>query len=224
MNSLANLYAVFRTLQPELRAWLTSDEVMAAIETIARAFILSKSQERQMPILILRLVTQDIPPESFKAALAERLGVSPDIAAHVAEKMREGILSPVEQVLRFNGVDVGAIGLDAPVTPSPVPAPMPAAPAPLPVTPQPNPIAPPASPNQIDPLPAAAPMQPFILHAEPKAAAPEPIKPSFSFTPPSPTGSGGQRAPKVIIERVVHYGALITPLNQTSRAPLKRVS
>lgn len=228
MNSLANLYAVFRTLQPELRAWLTSEEAMAVIETIATTFVLSKAQERQLPLLILRLVTQDTPPESFKSALAERLGVSRDIAQNIAQAMREGIFSPVEQALRFNGVDTSAIGLDAPLTSMPVPPPP--APAPMP-TPMPPPSTPPpiTTPPSQKPAPEPAPVptppppsptgsggqvppKPFVLHAEPKASAPEPVKPSFSFTPPSPTGSGSQRAPKVIIERVVHYGALTTPL------------
>lgn len=236
MNSLANLYAVFKTLQPELRAWLTSDEAMAVIEAIAGEFVLSKAQERQIPTLILRLVTQDIAPESFKAALAERLTISPDIATQIAESMRTGIFAPVEQVLRFNGVDVSAIGLDTPLRPSdsggqaPLRSPTPPAPAPMPIATPPTPMPPPTlqptptQPASTAPAPTPAPAQPFILHAEPKVSAPEPVKPSFSFT--SPTRSDSPRktsAPKVVIERVVHYGALTTPLNQPT-AQQKRTS
>lgn len=43
-------------------------------------------------------------------------------------------------------------------------------------------------------------------------------KPSFTFTPPaSPQFAETKVAPKVVIERIVHYGTLITPLNQAPK-------
>ncbi len=244
-RNLANLYAIFRTLQPELRAWLTSDEVIALVGTIGQELVLSSDQRTEIPILVLRLVTQDITPESFKAEISQALGVDSRISEQAMKRIAELILAPIAQPLRFNGVDISLVGFDTPAsaaTPTPEPMPAPTlipiptqAPAPLSnptPTPVPAPIPMPEGPispptpqppkletlRAVPPPPPPTSSQPFILHAEPKRAAPETIKPSFTFTPPaSPRFTETKIAPKVVIERIVHYSRLTTPLNQAPK-------
>ena len=228
---LAGLYAAFKTLQPEIREWLTSDEAAAATRLVAERLILSRAQETQLPILILRLVAQDIPPESFKAEVAQALSVTPDIAEQAIAGIAEGVLAPVAQGLRFAGIDISLLGFDAP----PIPTATPQTPEPMPArtmdfpAPEPAPFpaevsAPePAPPAPAAPAPQIPSITPFIIHAEPKAARAAAPKPSFSFAPQAPARAAESGpAPKVMIERVVHYTNLRSSLTEPSRVRTER--
>lgn len=74
LEQIARLYVIFKTLQPEIKEWIASDDTAAIIQAIAARFVLSDEQEQKLPILILRLVTQDLPlrPAGFPASLKLR--------------------------------------------------------------------------------------------------------------------------------------------------------
>ena len=210
---MAALIAAFRTLQPELREWLTSDEAMAATAAIAERLVLSRDQEMRLPTLILRLATGDLAPESFKAEAAQALGVGSDIAEQATKGIAETILAPIAQALRFAGVDIESMGFDAPAAQA-VPRerfPMPR-PAALPETQA-------QAPAKTDAPETPAKAKPFMLHEEPQAARPDAIKPSFSFVPDDRAHFGESAPPaKVTIERIVHYANLRSSMTEPSRA------
>ena len=210
---MAALLAAFRTLQPELREWLTSDEAMAATAAIAERLVLSREQEMRLPTLILRLATGDLAPESFKAETARTLDVEPDIAAQATKIVAETILAPVAQALRFAGIDTRSMGFDAPAAqapqaerfPLPLPAPLPEAPAPVP--------------EKTDAPETPVMAKPFILHEEPKSGRPDTAKPSFSFVPDDRARFAESAPPaKVTIERIVHYTNLRSSFTEPARA------
>ncbi len=215
LEQIARLYVIFKTLQPEVKEWIASDDTAAIIKAIAARFVLSDEQERVLPILILRLVTQDLPPESFKAELAKETGVDEGLAKNVTEAVAKEIVEPIAAALRYGGVNTGLLGFNAPAVspadlarqaPRPVPAAVPAAEA-VPTAQVPAAETPPA---------AAA--QPFILHEEPRTDA-APLGAGRSFAYAEDAGAAaGKIPPRVVIERVVHYSQLRTPLNVASGA------
>lgn len=213
LEQIARLYVIFKTLQPEIKEWIASDDTSALTKAIAARFILSDEQERKLPILILRLVTQDLPPESFKAELAKETGVDAELAKNITEAIAKEIIEPIGAALRYGGVNTALLGFNAPPT-----VPHPASeqvsrPAPAPQEEMPaNPI---QAATEKAPEPPPAPAQPFILHEEPRATATQNGSRSFSYS--SQEGSEtGVVAPRVVIERVVHYSQLRTPLNSAS--------
>ncbi len=208
---LAALHAAFRVLQPEIREWLTSDEAMEAIGAVGERLVLSREQKIQLPVLILRLVTQDISPESFKSEIAQALSVAPDIAAQATTMLAETVFAPVAQALRFSGIDTTALGFDSPAAP---PAAQTIAPdSNFPTFPKKETQSPPSPPSF-----GEQEIKPFILHKEPKTEQAEAPRPSFSFISES-SGAFGESAPapKVIIERVVHYSNLRSSLTEPRR-------
>ncbi len=217
LEQIARLYVIFKTLQPEIKEWIASDDTSALTKAIAARFILSDDQERKLPILILRLVTQDLPPESFKAELAKETGADAELAKNITEAIAKEIIEPIGAALRYGGVNTALLGFNAPATaphpaneavprPAPTPAPAPHMDAPT------NPI---QTATEKTPEPPPATAQPFILHEEPRATATQSGSRSFSYS--SQEGGGaGTVAPRVVIERVVHYSNLRTPLNVAS--------
>ncbi len=213
LEQIARLYVIFKTLQPEIKEWIASDDTSAIIKAIAARFILSDEQERVLPLLVLRLVTQDLPPESFKAELAKEMNADADLAKNITEAIAKEIIEPIAPALRYGGVNTALLGFNAPATaphpaseamPRPIPAPQPPIPA--------NPVQA-ATENAPEPTPAPAAAQPFILHEEPRAAVAQSGARSFSYSPQTDTGVESAASPRVVIERVVHYSQLRTPLN-----------
>lgn len=212
LEQIARLYVLFKTLQPEIKEWIASDEAATILKAIAARFVLSDEQERKLPILVLRLVTQDLPPESFKAETAKETGIDDALAKEITEAVAKEVIGPVAAALRYGGVDTNLLGFNAP----------PAPPSGLRGT------SPPETPSQsqpgIQPSPAvqaaraekipdeAAAAKPFILHEEPRTEtgrAPSAPR-AFSYGTQSRTGPV---PPRVVIERVVHYSNFRTPLN-----------
>ncbi|MDO8582647.1 MAG: hypothetical protein Q7R63_01505 [bacterium] len=208
LEQIARLYVIFKTLQPEIKEWISSDDTSAIIKAIAARFILSDEQERKLPILILRLVTQDLPPESFKAELAKETGADAELAKNITEAIAKEVIEPIGAALRYSGVNTGLLGFNAPATaPHPASEVMP--------RPVPAPQAPVVETSIIQPAPAVE-SKPFILHEEPRAAAAQSGARSFSYSPQTDTGTENTASPRVVIERVVHYSELRTPLNVAS--------
>ncbi len=194
IQQITTLHAAFRTLQPEIREWLTSDEVLAATGAIAERLILSRAQEIQLPLLIVRLVTQNIPPESFKAEVVQALTLSPEVAEQIISSIVETILAPIAPALSFAGVDVALVGFNAPTTPFKLPE---------------------ASPPTPFKYQETNLNKPFILHEEPPAPRVESPRPSFLFVPSESARFEKTAAPpKVTIERIVHYTNLRSSLTE----------
>ncbi len=215
LEQIARLYVIFKTLQPEVKEWIASDDTAAIIKAIAARFVLSDEQERALPILVLRLVTQDLPPESFKAELAKETGADAELAKGVTEAIAKEVIGPVAAALRYGGIDTNLLGFNAPAAPAghaeqAVPRPAPAPQAEV-VTPAQAPA--PEAPKPATAQPPVASQKPFILHEEPQAAASgsSGANRSFSYSPQTETGT--KVPPRVVIERVVHYSQLRTPLN-----------
>lgn len=213
LEQIARLYVIFKTLQPEIKEWIASDDTSAIVKAIAARFILSDDQERKLPVLILRLVTQDLPPESFKAELAKETGVDEGLAKNITEAIAKEVIEPIGAALRYGGVNTNLLGFNAPASPASLTR--------LRATSAPDPIPAPqaesaaASPAEAAQAPASA--QPFILHEEPRIttdATPNGGRP-FNYSPEE-AGRAGQIPPRVVIERVVHYSQLRTPLNVAS--------
>lgn len=192
-EQISNLYGTLKTLPPEARNWLTSDEIVAAVAGIAQELVLSRAQEIQIPLLILRLVTQNLPPENFKQEMIEILSINQELAEKIIDALKEKILMPIEKPLNFAGVDINLLRYNAPAA-------SPAETFPVITTPSLTPV-----PTQ---------NKPFILHEEP-SLSPQPS--SFIFNSEDTINQSLQTAPpKVIIERVVHYNTLRTPLTQAA--------
>ena len=193
LEQIARLYVIFKTLEPEIKEWIASDDTSAIIKAIAARFVLSDEQEQKLPILILRLVTQDLPPESFKAELAKEASVDTELAKNITEAITKEVVEPIAAALRYSGVNTGLLGFNAPPT-SPSSAP------------QADPI-----PVKTESAPETQAPAPFILHEEPRMAANGMINGTRQATV----------SPRVVIERVVHYSQLRTPLNTAggSRIP-----
>jgi hypothetical protein len=210
LEQISRLYIIFKTLQPEIKEWIASDAVTAAIEAIARRFVLSNEQSAQLPLLILRLVTQDLAPETLKAELAKEFSLAPDAAKTITEAIAKNIIAPIAPALRFNGIDTNLLGFNASATENPTAA-----------------IHESVTIEAADPTPKIQKkeeaLKPFILHEEPRPrteSAPGP-RSSFIFRPQAEdahsaaTNAANGIAPAhAIIERVVHYSRLRTPLNQ----------
>ncbi len=213
LEQIARLYVIFKTLQPEIKEWIASDDTSAIIKAIAARFVLSDEQERKLPILVLRLVTQDVPPESFKAELAKEMGVDTELAKNITEAVAKEVIEPIGAALRYGGVNTALLGFNAP--PSAPQAAEQATPRPAPA-PQIKENAVTSQPVETKPL-ETSPSSPFILHEEPRATAGATANGgrSFNYSPESAEGDG-KIPPRVVIERVVHYSQLRTPLNVAS--------
>lgn len=211
LEQIARLYVIFKTLQPEIKEWIASDDTSAIIKAIAARFILSDEQERVLPLLVLRLVTQDLPPESFKAELAKETGVDADLAKSITEAIAKEIIEPIAAALRYGGVNTALLGFNAPPT---SPSGLRGTSAP---DPSPTPQAPIVETPIIQPAPAVE-SKPFILHEEPHAVAAQSGARSFSYSPQADAAMESAASPRVVIERVVHYSQLRTPLNVAGTA------
>ncbi len=216
LEQIARLYVIFKTLQPEIKEWIASDDTSAIIKAIAARFILSDEQERVLPLLVLRLVTQDLPPESFKAELAKETGVDTELAKNITDAIAKEVIEPIASALRYSGVNTALLGFNAPATaPHPASEAMPR-PAPAPQPPIPTDPIQTATENAPESILVPTPLQPFILHEEPRAVAAQSGARSFSYSPQTDTGVESTTSPRVVIERVVHYSQLRTPLNIAS--------
>ena len=195
-EQIASLYTVFKTLPDEVTTWLTSEQVSAALATLGKQYVLSDEQSLELPFLLLRLVTENIPPEQFVGELSRSTSLPTDTVQRITDEIKTTILTPIEKPLRFLGIDIALLKFGA------------TAPAATP-------------PSPIKPIQktSSSTTQPFILHEEPSfTPTPQPVL-GFTpppqevgrFTPPPPT-----TPPKVIIERVVHYSLLYTPFTQAS--------
>ena len=204
LEQIARLYVIFKTLQPEIKEWIASDDMSAIIKAIAARFILSDEQERKLPILILRLVTQDLPPESFKAELAKETGVDIELAKNITESIAKEVIEPIASALRYSGVNTNLLGFNAPATPTKTP---PAAPAPAPQ---------PKIQKSANETPSTIESKPFILHEEPRGIANAVPDDGRSFNYSATSEDDSKNSPRVVIERVVHYSQLRTPLNVAS--------
>lgn len=224
LEQIARLYVIFKTLQPEIKEWIASDDTAAIIKAIAARFILSDEQERALPILILRLVTQDLPPESFKAEVTKETGVEAELAKQITEALAKEVIEPIAAALRYGGVDTNLLGFNAPATsPSGLRETSAAAPRPVeqkttqptstPITEKPQ-MTTEVTPTQT-PEPAPTIAQPFILHEEPRPTADGTPKTAQSFNY-QVQPEAGKIPPRIVIERVVHYSNLRTPLNVAS--------
>jgi hypothetical protein len=206
LEQIARLYVIFKTLQPEIKEWIASDDTSAIVKAISARFILSDEQERKLPLLILRLVTQDLPPESFKAELIKETDVDAELAKNITEAIAKEVIEPIAAPLRYCGVNTNLLGFNAPATPTQT-APIAIAPAPQPAIQEPTNEAPPTAEVKI---------KPFILHEEPRATASTVPDGGRSFNYSRGTESSEKNSPRVVIERVVHYSQLRTPLNIAS--------
>ena len=211
LEQIARLYVIFKTLQPEIKEWIASDDTSAIIKAIAARFILSDEQERVLPLLVLRLVTQDLPPESFKAELAKEMNVDADLAKSITEAIAKEVIEPIAAALRYGGVNTALLGFNAPAPTSPLrPAGFEGQ---APTHSEPAPQAQTTTEAPTETVTTPAPAQPFILHEEPRAAAAQSGARSFSYSPQTDTSVESTTSPRVVIERVVHYSQLRTPLN-----------
>ena len=214
LEQIARLYVIFKTLQPEIKEWISSDDTSAIIKAITARFILSDEQRQKLPILILRLVTQDLPPESFKAELAKETGADAELAKSITEAIAKEVIEPIAPALRYGGVNTALLGFNAPATaPHPASEEMPHH-VPAPQVETPAPAQPPEA--SLSSPPAVSLSKPFILHEEPRAAAAQSGTRSFSYSPQADTEVESAASPRVVIERVVHYSQLRTPLNIAS--------
>lgn len=208
LEQIARLYVIFKTLQPEIKEWIASDDTAAIIQAIAARFVLSDEQEQKLPILILRLVTQDLPPESFKAELAKDVGVDEGLAKNITEALVKEVITPIGAALRYGGVDTNLVGFNSPAPRSPNEALAKLG------SPQSEVVPPPSTPVKIIEPSVASPSKPFILHEEPQKTAVTPnASQSFTYAPQLGEVADGKIPPRVVIERVVHYSELRTPLN-----------
>lgn len=232
-EQITNLYIAFKTLSPEIKERLTSDEASNEIDTMSKQYILSTDQEMELPLLLLRLVTQNLPPEQFKSALAEALAIDHALAEKITDALAEKILAPIKQPLQSAGVNIDLLKFDTPhqnefdAGQAPHQGALDAG-----QTPAPEKIAADTIPqNQQSASSAQNPTppiqnKPFVLHEEPSFSRDGEntivdAKPSFIFNPAETMNTLRESAPaKVIIERVVHYNQLRTPLHHTSVPPL----
>lgn len=204
LEQITNLYTIFQSLSSEIKDWFLEEKTNKDIQGVVRQFVLSDDQALKIPFLLLRLVTQNLPPEQFKAALAEALTIDHALAEKITNALAEKILAPIKDPLKTAGVDIELLKFDTPVNEqianrkSQIPQP------------------------SVQHLEPGIQSKPFVLHAEPSFSrneehtAPD-TKPSFIFNPAETIDAPRASAPaKVIIERVVHYNQLRTPLNQTS--------
>lgn len=201
-EQVLNIYTAFKTIPAEAREWLTSPETSTHIIAIAQQLALSDDQIPIIAFLLVRLTAQDIKPEGFRQEVMRELIVDNALAERIVDAVREKILLPIARPLQFAGVDITLLQYNAPAhTPSETPK----------ITPPPKFTAmsmPPVTNKPLDPIQG----KPFILHEESQPSMPQP---SFSFTPDTATVPQNQSTPpRVIIERVVHYNNLYTPLNQ----------
>lgn len=211
-EQITNLYIVFKTLVPEVKEWLTSDEVSGEITTLTKQLVLSDDQEMELPLIILRLVTQNLPPEQFKSVLQETLAIDHALAEKITDALAEKILAPIKQPLQFAGVNIDLLKFDTPRQSEPDVRQAPKTPPVEPIEKLESSVQSPAS---------RVHSKPFVLHEEPSFSRGaennilEP-KPSFIFNPAETMNAPRESVPaKVIIERVVHYNQLRTPFNQT---------
>ena len=194
---------IFKNLPPEIQEWLLSDEAAAATAAVAHEFSLSREQLLVLPSIVRRLITQNIQPEQFSATLAEEAGIDPELAKKITEALKEKVLAPIAQPLRFAGIDVDALNGEQSAKRK----------AQSVYNDEQSARHEAQSAQSVDKTPDALPQQPvapFILHEEETASGP-----SFVFNPGEAPATSSA-APKVIIERVVHYSNLRTPLNQTT--------
>ncbi len=216
LEQIARLYVIFKTLQPEIKEWIASDDTSAIVKSIAARFILSDEQERKLPLLVLRLVTQDLPPESFKAELAKETGVDADLAKSITEAIAKEVIEPIGAALRYGGINTNLLGFNAPAPTSPLRPAGFEGQAPTHSEPAPQAQTTTEAPTETVTTPAPTPLQPFILHEEPRAVAAQSGARSFSYSPQTNTEVESAASPRVVIERVVHYSQLRTPLNIAS--------
>ncbi len=196
-EQVAHLYLALKTLPADAQTWLASDTAAEEIITISKRYVLSDNQEIHLPFMIVRLVTQNIPPENFKQEIMKKLAIDQELADRITDALKEKILMPIEQPLKFAGVDIDLLRYNAPAASMALPVPQ--------ITP---------SPATTDKSFSAVQDKPFILHEEPSSS---PQQSSFIFNADDTINQSLQTAPpKVIIERVVHYTALRTPLTQAA--------
>jgi hypothetical protein len=195
-EQIARLYVIFKTLAPEIKEWIASDEASGIMRAMTERFVLSEEQGRMIPILILRLVTQDLAPESFKAELGKSLAIEENLAKGITEALAKEIIAPIASALRYARINTDLMGFNAPAPEHT--APKTTTPAPIPKTQQ-----------------SESPAAPFVLHEEPRAeTAPRVINtPHSNESDWRIAETEGRPAPRVMIERVVHYSNLRTPLN-----------
>jgi len=206
LEHIARLYVIFKTLAPEIKEWIASDDTAAIIKAISARFVLSNEQEPKLPILVLRLVTQDLPPESFKAELIKEVGVDENLAKEITEAIAKEVINPIAAALRYSGVDTNLIGFNAP---APTPTPEPTPPIAQAIhNPQPEISATPTTQKAEAEKPQSETIKPFILHEEPTIGRAPSAARTFNYNQQT------EKVPaQVTIERVVHYSNLRTPLN-----------
>lgn len=208
----------FRSLPEEIKDWLTSKEAGDMMLEIIQQFVLSHNQQLAAPFLLMRLVTQNLPPEQFKSTLAEVLAIDHALAEKITDALAEKILAPIKQPLQSAGVNIDLLKFDTPRQ-SELNAPQ--APTPEKIAANQTPQNPQSQSNAQNSAPNIQ-NKPFVLHEEPSFSrgAENNIlntKPSFIFNPAETMNAPRESLPaKVIIERVVHYNQLRTPFNQTS--------
>ncbi len=194
-EKVEKLHLVFSALPQEAQDWLGSEEAARLTEEINSRHGLTSGQEYLIPELLFRLVTDDLAPSEFTAALKDALKLDLETSRVVTKEIREKILEPIAQPLGILGIDLGQMAY-VNLTPQPPTAPAPSAPPP--------------TINQPPSFPP--PDQPFIIHQEGVVAPIGPIRP---INPIGPTGrTPPANPPKVIIERVVHYNPHLTPLTR----------
>ena len=115
---ISQLYALFRTLPQEVKDRVSSDEAHEALASLSRTLVLEDAQAAKLPLLVLRLVTQDLAPEAVKGEVGRELAVAADLAERITAEVKNGVLAPVSQALMFTGVDISRLGLDASATTS----------------------------------------------------------------------------------------------------------
>lgn len=205
-DQIINLYAAVKTLPPEAAAWLTSDDLVIRVTALSKELVLSREQEIQLPLLILRLAAQNLPAENFRQETMDVLNADQKLTDNIVDALKEQIFTPIAEPLMKAGIDIDRLRYNAPgaVPLSPISKKTPETP----------------------PLPNTA-NKPFILHEEPSSFPQKNTAsvaaPSFIFSPGDTVNPSLQSAPpKVIIERVVHYSPLRTPLAQPAAKTKKR--
>ncbi|MBI5147567.1 MAG: hypothetical protein HZA37_00220 [Parcubacteria group bacterium] len=193
-----------KDLNPKIREWIGSDQVVAVIDELVRKYGVSEKKISVIPRLILRVTLKMTEPQNFTQELAEKLNVSLTAAVAIAEEMKEKIFLPIRKQLADDDTDINLIkttlpgaGIDhKPAIEYKRPELTPAA-APLPPPPQEKLVARPIT--EIKPIepPPATPTRP----AEVAAMLAEKIAVAASPVSAGPArGGAGEPAPFVLHE------------------------
>lgn len=243
---MTNLNAALQSLPEKVKDWLGDEHVAFIIDEINQRLNFSPDSERwrAIPHLVLRLCVQDLEPRAFINELSHKLKISFDSAKTLTKEIEEKILKPIEAPLKLEvGVDLkllyfaisrSEVARVALVTPS-------AAERSRPISPL-RPISriitqPPLTTKPMEPIKPinpSMPEKPFILHEHQDLGAPAPVpntavRPTFQYRAPLATRPAALPEPsraRVEVpnaQRVVHYSAFLTRLNQSISTPSSRV-